>query len=163
MDEDWSQANDLAEKMPEKLAEMKELFYRVRQEQRLAHRRRPVGPVLHPELRIAPPYTRMDVPRARSRGCPSSRRPRSATRTNVVTMDADVPANANGVLYALGGFSGGLALYVKDGMLSYEYNLFEIQRTHIKAKQQATDRQGENRGADDLCGTQSPPALSMSC
>jgi hypothetical protein len=27
-----------------------------------------------------------------------------------------------------------LALYVKDGVLSYEYNLFEIQRTHIKAK-----------------------------
>jgi hypothetical protein len=36
--------------------------------------------------------------------------------------------------YSLGGFSGGLALYVKDGVLSYEYNLFEIQRTHIKAK-----------------------------
>jgi arylsulfatase len=45
-----------------------------------------------------------------------------------------VPANASGVIYALGGFSGGLALYVKDGVLSYEYNLFEIQRTHIKAK-----------------------------
>jgi hypothetical protein len=45
-----------------------------------------------------------------------------------------VPANANGVLYALGGFSGGLTLYVKDGVLSYEYNLFEIQRTNIKAK-----------------------------
>jgi hypothetical protein len=38
------------------------------------------------------------------------------------------------VIYALGGFSGGLSLYVKDGVLSYEYNLFEIQRTHIKAK-----------------------------
>ena len=25
-------------------------------------------------------------------------------------------------------------MYVKDGVLSYEYNLFEIQRTHIKAK-----------------------------
>jgi hypothetical protein len=36
---------------------------------------------------------------------------------------------------ALGGFSGGLTLYVKDGVLSYEYNLFEIQRTDIKAKE----------------------------
>ena len=45
-----------------------------------------------------------------------------------------MPANANGVLYALGGFSGGLALYVKDGVLSYEYNLFEIMRTHVKAQ-----------------------------
>jgi arylsulfatase len=52
----------------------------------------------------------------------------------LVTINADMPANANGVIYALGGFSGGLALYVKDGTLSYEYNLFEITRTHIKAK-----------------------------
>jgi arylsulfatase len=53
---------------------------------------------------------------------------------NVVTIDADVPANANGVLYALGGFSGGLTTYVKEGTLSYEYNLFEITRTDIKAR-----------------------------
>jgi len=46
-----------------------------------------------------------------------------------------VPANANGVLYAVGAFSGGLACYVKDGVLCYEYNLFEIQRTQIKAKE----------------------------
>jgi arylsulfatase len=49
-------------------------------------------------------------------------------------MELDVPANANGVLYALGAFSGGLSCYVKDGVLSYEYNLFEIDRTQIKAK-----------------------------
>jgi len=53
---------------------------------------------------------------------------------NVVNVEADVLDNANGVLYALGGFSGGLALYLKGGILSYEYNLFEIQRTDIKAK-----------------------------
>ena len=55
-------------------------------------------------------------------------------KPNVVTVDADVPANASGVIYALGGFSGGLSCYVKDGVLSYEYNLFELMRTHIKAK-----------------------------
>ena len=49
-------------------------------------------------------------------------------------MDVDVPANANGVLYALAGFSGGVTCYVKDGILSYEFNLFEVQRTKIKAK-----------------------------
>ena len=49
-------------------------------------------------------------------------------------MDVDVPEKANGVLYALGGFSAGLTCYVKDGVLCYEYNLFEIQRTQIKAK-----------------------------
>ncbi|WP_346839947.1 hypothetical protein [Microbulbifer sp. SAOS-129_SWC] len=58
--------------------------------------------------------------------------PALGNKHNVVSVDVDVPAKANGVIYALGGFSGGLALYVKDGVLSYEYNLFEIQRTHIK-------------------------------
>ena len=52
-----------------------------------------------------------------------------------MTIDAEIPENANGVLYALGGFSGGLSLYVKDGTLSYEYNLFELMRTHIRAKE----------------------------
>jgi arylsulfatase len=53
---------------------------------------------------------------------------------NKVSMEVEVPANANGVLYALGGFSGGLSCYVKDGVLCYEYNLFEILRTQIRAK-----------------------------
>ena len=35
-----------------------------------------------------------------------------------MSMDVDVPANANGVLYALAGFSGGVTCYVKDGILS---------------------------------------------
>ena len=35
---------------------------------------------------------------------------------------------------SLGSFSGGLCCYVKDGVLCYEYNLFEIARTRIEAK-----------------------------
>ena len=49
-------------------------------------------------------------------------------------MEVDVPANANGVLYALAGFSGGITCYVKDGLLCYEFNLFEVQRTKLKSK-----------------------------
>ena len=60
--------------------------------------------------------------------------PALGNKENLVSVDVDVPTSANGVLYALGGFSGGLTLYVKDGVLSYEYNLFEIMRTNIKAK-----------------------------
>jgi arylsulfatase len=55
-------------------------------------------------------------------------------RTNVVTVDVDLAANSSGVLYALGAFSGGLALWVDNGQLSYEYNLFEIERTRIDVK-----------------------------
>jgi hypothetical protein len=52
----------------------------------------------------------------------------------VVTIDADIPANANGVLYALEAFAGGLSLYVQDGILSYEYNLFEFSERRSKRK-----------------------------
>jgi hypothetical protein len=60
--------------------------------------------------------------------------PALGNRPNIVTVDANIPPNANGVLYALGGFSAGLTCYVKDGVLSYEYNLFLMTRTTISTK-----------------------------
>jgi arylsulfatase len=61
--------------------------------------------------------------------------PKLGKFSNTVTLEVDVPAKAEGVLYALGAFSGGLTCYVQNGVLCYEYNLFEIQRTQIKAKE----------------------------
>jgi arylsulfatase len=61
--------------------------------------------------------------------------PALGNRANIVTIDVDIPTDANGVLYALGGSSGGLTCYVEDGILCYEYNLFIIQRTKIRAQQ----------------------------
>jgi arylsulfatase A-like enzyme len=134
LSKDWTQADDLAGKMPKKLADLKDLFLI----ELTKNKGLPVGggmwiPILHPELRVTPPYTSWTFPGAITR-IPEFAAPTLGNKHNVVSVDVDVPANANGVIYALGGFSGGLALYVKDGMLSYEYNLFEIQRTHIKAK-----------------------------
>ena len=57
-----------------------------------------------------------------------------------------MPANANGVLYALAGFSGALPCYVMDGILSYEFNLFEIERTKIKARNKLPAGKAKNRG-----------------
>jgi arylsulfatase A-like enzyme len=130
---DWTQADDLATEMPEKLAALKDRFLI----ELTRNNGLPVGgglwiPVLHPELKLAPPYTSWTFPGAITR-MPEFAAPTLGNKHNLVSVDVDVPANANGVIYALGGFSGGLALYVKDGILSYEYNLFEIQRTHIKA------------------------------
>jgi hypothetical protein len=42
------------------------------------------------------------------------------------------------VLYKLGANSGGLTLFVEDGILCYEYNLFLIMRTKIRATQKST-------------------------
>ena len=134
LNKDWSQADDLAANMPAKVADLKDLFLI----EFTKNKGLPIGgglwiPILHPELRLVPPYTSWTFPGAITR-MPEVAAPALGNKENLVSMDVDVPENANGVLYALGGFSGGLALYVKDGVLSYEYNLFEIMRTHIKAK-----------------------------
>jgi len=135
LDEDWSQANDLAAKMPEKLAQMKDLFL-VESAKNL---NLPIGGglwtvALHPEDGPATPYTEWTFSGAITR-MPEFAAPKLGKFNNIVTMEVEVPMNANGVLNALGGISGGLSCYVKDGVLCYEYNLFEIDRTQTKAKE----------------------------
>ena len=154
LNDDWSQANDLAAKMPAKLAEMKDLFL-------IEFTRSsgmPIGgalwvPVLHPELRVMPANTSWTFPGGVTR-MPELAAPALGNRDNVVRVDVDMPADANGVIYALGGFSGGLTCYVKDGTLSYEYNLFGIQRTEIKGKGKLPAGKVRIEVRDLLCRTQ---------
>jgi arylsulfatase len=133
LDEDWSQANDLAAKMPDKLADMKSLFL----VESTKNQNLPIGgglwTLMHPEDAPGTPYTSWVFTGPISR-MPEFAAPKIGKFNNVVTLQVDVPAGANGVLYALGAFSGGLSCYLKDGVLCYEYNLFEIDRTQIKAK-----------------------------
>ena len=133
LDEDWSQAHDLADQMPEKLAQMRELFA-------IEAARNAVLPVggglwvllYHPELRIAPPYQQWEFPGNLTR-MPEFCAPALGTKNNTVTIEADLPPNANGVLYALGGVAGGVTCYLDDGYLCYEYNLFILTRTKIRS------------------------------
>jgi len=134
LDEDWSQTNDLAAKMPGKLAQMKSLFL----VEAAKNKDLPIGgglwtPIFHPEDAPATPYTEWTF-NGPVTGMPEFTAPKLGKFNNTVTMEVDVPQNANGVLYALGGFSAGLTCYVKDGTFHYEYNLFEIQRTKLAAK-----------------------------
>jgi arylsulfatase len=135
LEEDWSQANDLAAKMPEKLAQLKEIFLI----EAAKNKALPIGgglwvAALHPEMRISPPYTQWTFSGDTVR-IPEFCAPALGNKPNVVTIDAEIPANANGVLYKLGANSGGLTCFVEDGVLCYEYNLFIIQRTKIRAKE----------------------------
>ena len=119
--------------------------------------RLPIGgglwiPVLHPELSPGAPVHFVDLSGCNERGYLKSSRRRLAIKRTLVSIDVDVPPNANGVaLRARRRFSGGLALYVKDGVLSYEWLIFfEIMRTHIKAKDKLPNRQAEDRSPDNL-------------
>jgi arylsulfatase A-like enzyme len=132
LNEDWSQANDLAASMPEKLAQMKETFS-------IEAARNSVYPVggglyilLKPELRISTPYREWnfagDIVRM-----PEFCAPALGNRGNLVTIDLDLPDEPHGVLYALGGAGGGLTCYIDDGFLCYEYNTFIVMRTKIRS------------------------------
>ncbi|KUI02720.1 arylsulfatase [Mycolicibacterium acapulense] len=134
LDEDWSQAEDLAQQRPEKLTQMREMFAIEAARNSVL----PIGgglwvPVYHPELRIAPPYREWEFSRDMVR-MPEFCAPALGNKDNVVTIDAEVPADANGVLYALGAAAGGLTCYLEDGYLCYEYNLFILQRTKIRSR-----------------------------
>lgn len=136
LDEDWSQARDLADEMPDKLAELKEVFA-IEAAKNSVY---PIGgglwvPVFHPELRISTPYREWNFTQDVIR-MPEFCAPALGNRANVVTLEVDVPKDANGVLYALGSGAGGLTCYIDDGYLCYEYNLFIIQRTKIRSEQQ---------------------------
>jgi arylsulfatase len=133
--EDWTEANDLAAKMPEKLAQMKDLFLI----EATKNKALPIGGglwviALHPEFVLTPPTTEWNFTGDITR-MPEFTAPKLGNKPNRVTIEADIPANANGVLYKLGANSGGLTLFVEDGFLCYEYNLFMIMRTKIRAKE----------------------------
>ncbi len=135
LDEDWSQANDLAAVNPKKLEQLKLLFL----VESTKNKNLPIGgglwstAMFHPEDAPASALTEwtFDAPITRM---PESAAPKLGKQDSLVSMEVDVPENANGVLYALAGFSGGITCYVKDGFLCYEFNLFEIQRTKLKSK-----------------------------
>jgi len=136
IDEDWSQATDLAATNPQKLEEMKSLFLT----ESAKNKNLPIGGGLwstalyHPEDAPASPLTEWTFDHPIT-GMPESAAPKLGKNSSLVSMDVDLPADAHGVLYALAGFSGGITCYVKDGILCYEFNLFEVQRTKIKAKE----------------------------
>jgi arylsulfatase len=134
LDEDWSQADDLADRLPDKLTQMREMFAIEAARNAVL----PIGgglwvPVYHPELRIAPPYREWEFAGDMVR-MPEFCAPALGNKDNTVTVTADIPADANGVLYALGGAAGGLTCYFDDGYLCYEYNLFILSRTRIRSQ-----------------------------
>jgi arylsulfatase len=133
LDEDWTQAHDLAAEHPEKLEQLKEVFS-------IEAARNSVYPVggglwvvsLHPDQRISTPYREWtfsgDIVRM-----PEFCAPALGNRANTVDIEVELVDKSSGVLYALGGTAGGLTCYMDDGYLCYEYNLFLLERTKIRS------------------------------
>ena len=129
---DYSQANDIAASNPEKLAELKAEF----DVQAKANHVFPIGaglyPFLDPTARISSSQREWHFS-DRVHRFPEFAAPNLRNQNSKVVVDADVPANATGVLYALGGIGGGVSLYMDDGFLIYEYNALAISRVKLRS------------------------------
>ncbi len=130
LNEDFSQANDLAAEMPDKLAEMKARFLELAAD----NKDFPIGAGnwlrIHPEDRIASAYNSWTFGPETKR-MPEFAAPGIGRQSTRVTIDAEFGEAANGVIYAVGGAGGGLSIYVEDGVLTYEYNMLIIENTQI--------------------------------
>ena len=136
--DDFSQAHDLAAERPDKLAELRDLFKEVSRDNLVW----PIGAGLwlrtHPEDRIASPYTRWRFDTSCTR-MPEFTAPGLGRQDSRVEIALTLPDNASGVLYAIGGFSGGLTLFLDNGYLVYEYNMLIVDRYQARKKGEAAD------------------------
>ena len=102
---------------------------------------------LHPEDRVKTPYTSWQFDATTTR-MPEFTAPGLGRESNHVTIDAELGENASGVLYALGGASGGLTLYMDKGDLVYEYNMMIIERYIARSNGKLAAGQAQDRGVD---------------
>jgi arylsulfatase A-like enzyme len=134
---DWTQAHDLADFHPEKLAQLKELFL--------------VVAARHQVLPIEDRSGAMRFvtgPADRGVGCESIRAyagarrlphdivPRVINASHVVSAAIVVHARgASGVICAQGGSFSGWSLYLKDGVLTYCHNLGTPPHAYVRARE----------------------------
>lgn len=134
-DKDRSESRDLAKEFPEKVEELKSLWYF----EAGRYNGLPIedrGPI---ELLLSPrPQPAEDRDRYRyfedNLPVPESVAPKIVNRSFKIGAAVDIPKEgAQGVLFHQGSRFGGHALYVKDGKLKYVYNFVGLQQFSISS------------------------------
>ncbi len=137
VEEDFTQANDLAASHPDKLRELQDLWWveaakynvlpldwrgSIRMNAELMGRPSLIGH--RTEITYYPGTI----------GLPDGASPRMCNRSWTITAEIDVPAkNANGMIVTHGGLEGGYGLYLRDGKPTFVYNFLSIERTTFTA------------------------------
>ncbi len=135
--DDWTQARDLADENPAKLAELQRLFLIEAAKYNVLPARRPTRRALQRRPRRTsaahqgqhPAAVRRYGPAHRELGASSPRTSRTPITASVIVPDG----GAEGVIIAQGGAFAGWCLYAKDGTPKYCYNLLGLQRFIIEA------------------------------
>jgi arylsulfatase len=134
--EDFSEANDLAAKFPEKLLELKAVFFVeaakydvLPLDDRFIERgdvsNRPSYFYGRKTVTFYPGMIRL----------PEGSAPQTTNITHTITVKAEIPSGgAKGVIVCLGGDTGGWSLCVMDQKLIYHYNWFDTARYEAISK-----------------------------
>jgi hypothetical protein len=134
---DWSQAHDLAQQMPDKVAELKRLFdleaskYNVFPlDDRKAER---TNPDLAGRPLVVQGSTQLLFPGMRRLG--ENTAINTKNKSHSVTAQVEVPSSgARGVIAAHGGHMGGWSLYAHEGTLKYHYNFVGLRHFDVTAR-----------------------------
>jgi arylsulfatase A-like enzyme len=126
--EDFSQSNDLAAKMPDKLRDMKELFL-------VEAAKYNVFPLDNDFLqRITTPRPSATAGRTvftysgEMSGLPDGNAPNTLNKSYSITAEVEIPpGGAEGMLNTLGGRFGGYGLYLLKGEPVFAYNLLAVE------------------------------------
>ncbi len=139
---DWSQAVNVADKYPEKLDELKQLFIAEASRYNVFPLDDRRTELMNPEVSGRPDLLGDRTAMTLYPGMiqlAENTVPNVKNRSHTITADIEVPqgggTDANGVIVAQGGRFGGWSLYVKDGVLKYVHNFLGIEEYPVVAAQ----------------------------
>ena len=119
LDDDYSQAHNVAAQYPDKLKELENLF----DSEAKRNHAYPLEPLRNDVPLITNGKSSFNYRRGQDPIMPASA-PRLSQRAHVITADLNVPAaGASGAIVVEGGRYGGFTLYAKSGTLIYESNI----------------------------------------
>jgi arylsulfatase len=138
IDEDFSQANDLADKYPDKLRQLQDLWWVEAAKYSVLPLDWRAGIRLNSEAMGRPSLiagrTKMTYYPG-TIGLPDGASPPMINKSWTITADIEVPdGKAEGMIVTQGGLEGGYGLYLRDGKPTFVYNYLSIDRPTFAAK-----------------------------
>jgi arylsulfatase A-like enzyme len=138
IDEDFSQANDLAAKNPEKLRQLQDLWWAEAAKYNVLPLDWRAVERLNAELMGRPSLTgdrKSFIYYPGQVGLPNEAAPRILNKSWTLTADVEIPdSGAEGMIVTHGGLVGGYGLYVREGKPTFVYNYLELERPTITGK-----------------------------
>lgn len=130
LDEDWTQAENVAERYPEKVRELDKLFWEeARKYQVLPLDSSVATRIVQPRPSLSAGRTQFDWS-GRIIGTPNGDAPSILNSSFTYKAELEVPQNgAQGMIVTQGGRFGGYGLYLLKGRPVFVYNFFDLERT----------------------------------